>query len=184
MKYNYNQEQLENAVKNNLSLAGVCRELGIRPVGGNYKTLKSKILLWKINISHFTGKAWCVGSNFKYFGKKYILNDILIDDSPYMSSTKLKKRLFSENIKTKKCEICNITTWNNKQIVFELDHINGINTDNRIENLRIICPNCHSQTANYRGKNKLSALSEKREVEYRKFRETPVLRNEAILSQA
>lgn len=60
-------------------------------------------------------------------------------------------------------------TWNGMPIPLELDHINGINTDHRLENLQILCPNCHAQTSNYRGRNKLSALSEKKGVEARKF---------------
>lgn len=53
-----------------------------------------------------------------------------------------------------------------------MHHINGNNLDNRLENLQVLCPNCHALTENFRGKAKLSALSEMREVEYRKFRET------------
>jgi Zn finger protein HypA/HybF involved in hydrogenase expression len=52
-----------------------------------------------------------------------------------------------------KCTCCGIKEWNGKSITLEIDHINGDNTDNRIENLRYLCPNCHSQTETYKGKN-------------------------------
>ena len=70
------------------------------------------------------------------------------------SSHGLKKRLISEGLKEHKCECCGITEWNKKPAPIELDHINGNHHDNRLENLRILCPNCHAQTDTYRGKNK------------------------------
>lgn len=150
MRYKYTKEKLEEAVKKSLAIAGVCRELNIKSCGGNYKTLRTKIKEWKIDTSHFTGAAWNQGQNFKSFCKKYDLVDVLVENSPYKSTYSLKKRLYNEGLKIKKCECCGITEWNNNIIVFELDHINGINNDNRIENLRILCPNCHSQTPTFR----------------------------------
>ena len=70
------------------------------------------------------------------------------------SSHGLKKRLIAEGLKQHKCECCGITEWNGKPAPIELDHINGNHHDNRLENLRILCPNCHAQTDTYRGKNK------------------------------
>ena len=81
----------------------------------------------------------------------------------------------AEGIKDKVCENCGLSKWMGKEIPLELNHKNGNNLDNTLENLEILCPNCHAQKPNYRGGNKLSALSEKREVEYRKFRETSAL---------
>lgn len=80
------------------------------------------------------------------------LSQILVENS-YYQSNKLRIRLLKAGIKSYKCEVCNNSVWNNKPIPLELDHINGINTDNRLENLRFICPNCHAQTDSYRGKN-------------------------------
>lgn len=107
-----------------------------------------------IYISHFTGQGWCTGDKFTNFGVKHILTDILIKNSPYKSSYSLKKRLYKEGLKTEQCEECKLVEWNDKPITLELDHINGDNTDNRIENLKILCPNCHSQTPTFRNKKR------------------------------
>jgi 5-methylcytosine-specific restriction endonuclease McrA len=80
------------------------------------------------------------------------LKSYLVENSPYQSN-KLRIRLLVEGIKPHQCEVCGNSTWNNKLIPLELDHINGVNNDNRLENLRIICPNCHAQTEHYRGNN-------------------------------
>lgn len=157
MRYKYNLEELEKMVKSSLSISEVCRKMNIRPSGGNYKTINKKIREYDIDTSHFTGSAWNVGKRFKPFGNKYNLEDVLIENSPYCNTTKLKKRLYESGIKKEECEKCHIVDWNGIKIVFDLDHINGVNDDNRIENLQILCPNCHSQTINYKGKNKLNA---------------------------
>jgi len=170
MRYKYNKEQIEDAVEKSLSIAQVCRIINIKPCGGNYKTLKEKFKIWEIDISHFTGAAWNQGERFRSFSKKYELKDILIENSPYLSTHSLKLRLFKEDIKKEKCEECSLVDWNGKRIGFELDHINGDNKDNRLDNLRILCPNCHSQTPTFRGrgkkkivkKNKVKIIREKK----------------------
>ena len=171
MKYTYTKENLEKAIKESLSIAEVCRKLKIRPVGGNYKTLHSKIKEHNLDTSHFTGAAWNKGLKFKPNPPKK-LEEILTKDSTY-SSNNLRLRLIKEGLKEEKCEICKNSTWLENPIKLELHHIDGNNTNNLLENLQILCPNCHSFTDNFRGSKKgLSALSEKKEVEYRKFKET------------
>ena len=80
------------------------------------------------------------------------LVSILVKESRYQSN-KLRKRLIREGIKQRRCECCGITSWNGKPAPLELEHINGDKQDNRLENLLILCPNCHAQTDTYRGKN-------------------------------
>ena len=154
MRYKHTKEELEEAVRKSLAIAGVCRELNMKACGGNYKTLHAKFKEWEIDTSHFTGAAWNQGEKFTPFGKTYELVDALVENSPYKSSNNLKKRLFKEGIKTKQCEECGIVEWNGKEITLELEHINGDNTDNRLENLKILCPNCHSQTTTFRNKKR------------------------------
>lgn len=167
MKYKFTKEQFEKVVKKSLSIAQVCRELGIVAVGGNYKTVHSKIKLWEIDTSHFTGAAWNVGERYRPVKEKAPLSEICIENSTHTNTGSLKKRLYKEGLKEQKCECCGITEWQNKPISLELDHINGVNTDNRLENLRILCPNCHSQTHSFRGKNKDSAINAQRLLNYK-----------------
>jgi len=169
MKCKYSDDKIKESVKDSFSIAEVCRLLGLRPVGGNYRTLKNKFKELEIDTSHFTGKGWNVGLKFKPF-KPILLDDILSGKIQYRNSDRLKKRLLDESIKERKCECCSNDMWLNKPIKLELHHKDGNNTNNKLENLEILCPNCHSLTDTFR-KGK-SALSEKREVEYRKFKET------------
>lgn len=69
-----------------------------------------------------------------------------------MTSHRLRLKLIREKVKEHKCEICNLSQWNGLPIPLELDHINGNKKDNRLENLRILCCNCHAQTSNWRGR--------------------------------
>ncbi len=170
---------LPNIVLKSLSIAEVCRKIGIRPIGGNYKTLKRYFLELRIDTSHFTGRGWNVGGRFKSFGRKYHnLEDVLIENSPYVNGSSLKRRILSEGIKEYKCEMCNLTEWNGKYISLHLDHVNGDNTDNRIKNLRILCPNCHSQTETYCGAN-----SKSKKYDFLKERGMPMIEKERFVKE-
>lgn len=142
--------------------AEALRFLGIKDKGGNYRIIKKAISDYNIDTSHFTGQGWNQGLKFIPKESKP-LDEILTTDSSYQSF-KLKNRLLKEGYKKHQCEKCHRTEWNGQEIPLELHHINGDNTDNRIENLQLLCPNCHALTSNYRGKNK-SAPSEMRDVE-------------------
>ena len=82
-------------------------------------------------------------------GSKYKMIDILEGKHPQYQSSKLRIRLISEGYKDAKCECCGITEWNNQTAPLEVDHIDGNNSNHRLENLRILCPNCHSQTSTH-----------------------------------
>ncbi len=143
---------LEKSIRTSKSVRQVIGKLGLVEAGGNYEQIKKFISLWKLDTSHFLGKGWNKG--MKGIGKPlYSLDEILVESSFYQSY-KLKKRLFGEKLKKPKCELCG---WAKKstdgRLPLELDHINGDRRDNRIENLRILCPNCHSLQLTHRGRN-------------------------------
>ena len=169
-KRKYSVSDLKSAVNNSKSIAGVLRFLGLRPIGGNYRTIHRLIDVNGIDTSHFTGQGWNVGLQFK--PKKSISDeDIFVKDSNYKCSWRLRER-YKRLTGITLCENCGLGKWQGQDIPLEIHHINGNNTDNRIENLQLLCPNCHALTDNYRGRAQLSALSEKRDVECRKFKET------------
>lgn len=169
MKYKFNKKELEEIVAQSLSIADICRALNIRPIGGNYKTVKNKLLLWSIDSSHFTGRAWNVGARYKPFSKKIPLSEILNGNILYTNTSKLKTRLIAENIKENKCEECGLTEWRGRKISLELHHNNGNNMDNKLENLKILCPNCHSLTDTFRKGDSPSGINEFRKQKYKNF---------------
>ena len=85
---------------------------------------------------------------------KIPISEILEGGHPYYQTLKLKKRLIKEGIKKNECEICKISEWNGEPLSMQLDHIDGNSHNHKLENLRMTCPNCHSQTETYCGKNK------------------------------
>lgn len=131
------------------SIAEVGRHLGYKSKGGAVtKVIREKINQLHIDVTHFNKY-----SKASQIVRNQPLSDILVRESAYTNNTSLKKRLVDEGVKEYHCEMCGITDWNNKPLSLQLDHINGINNDNRLENLRLLCPNCHSQTPTFAGKN-------------------------------
>ena len=166
IRIKYTKELLEENVKDCYSFAELCRRLGLKPEGSNPKTLRRKMDEFGVDYSHFTGKAWNKNpENPVYRGK--CLPKLCEHSS--LSSSNVKELVYRLGLKENKCEICGITEWLGNPIVCELHHINGDSTDNRIENLQILCPNCHSQTDNFRSRNRfkkvMSAQKETSDVE-------------------
>lgn len=152
-------DDIKMAVKNHYSFQSVIKhfELNINS-GTNNRWIREKIRTLGIDISHFTGQGHLKGKTHNW-SKSIPLKDILVIDSDYQSTDRLKKRLWKEEMLKRECYECGLQeTWNGKPISLQMDHINGCNTDNRIENLRILCPNCHSQTDTF--------CSKKRRVSY------------------
>ena len=152
-KRKWTDAQFIDAVNSSLSYAQVLEKLGLKIAGSNYDSVKRKIKELSLDTSHMTGKAWNQGKRFTTVKPAKLLSEILVEHSTYTNFNKLRKRLLKEGIKEYKCECCNSTEWLGKPIKLELHHINGVKDDLRIENLQILCPNCHAYTDNYRGKN-------------------------------
>lgn len=138
-------------------ISDVLKELDYSTNGNSWDNQIVKERMEKLNL-------FFIKKNQNY-GKDNIaipLEKVLIKDSEY-NRTKLKERLVKEGLKEYKCECCGITGWNNKPIALQLHHINGIHNDNRLSNLQLLCPNCHSQTDNFASKGRGTAIIRKAE---------------------
>ncbi|MBI4095070.1 MAG: HNH endonuclease [Candidatus Liptonbacteria bacterium] len=152
-KRSWTETQLKKAVENSFSFRQVLAKLNLREAGGNYEQVKKYIKEFEIDMKHFKGRAWNAG--MRGIGKPIIpLEKILVKDN-YFQSFKLKKRLFAAGMKPRYCEECGwAKSTNDGYLPLELDHINGDRHDNRLENLRVLCPNCHSLKPTHRGRNR------------------------------
>ena len=156
MKDKYKKENLELVVKKSNTLTDVINNLGLRTAGGNYSTINKYIEKYSIDTSHFISEEERLSGFRNHLNKirKKTCN-ILVTGSTY-NRNNLKKRLISEGLLEYKCSMngCgNIGKHNGKPLTLQLDHINGIYNDNRLTNLRFLCPNCHSQTPTFAGKS-------------------------------
>lgn len=149
--YQISDEEFIAIVKNANSYSDCLRAVGLSTSGGSSTdVLKRRIAELNCDISHFGSKK----SNRVANNIKYTLDEILVENSTYANITRLKQRLVKEGKMEYKCTNCGIIEWQGQILSLHLDHINGINNDHRIENLRFLCPNCHSLTDTYAGKNK------------------------------
>lgn len=142
---------IERAVPGARSRADVLRRLELETTAANSKALGSRIEKLGIDTSHFLGRAANRGRPGE---RRYALplSDVLVRGRPCSSAT-LKRRLFDGGLKPRRCERCGIDAWQGEAIALELHHVNGDRTDNRLSNLSLLCPNCHSLTDTYRGRN-------------------------------
>ncbi len=136
------------------------------------RRLKQKLEQENINYDHIKNGSGYDPSKIHTFRKHVSLNDVLTLNSSY-SPRLLKKRLIKEGLLFNYCNVCNIQPlWNNLPLQLQLDHINGNNRDNRLENLRLLCPNCHSQTDTFAAKNKIKKNKPTKIVQPRKTKIT------------
>ena len=162
----YTEDEFREAVRNSFSIAQVLKKIGVRPSGGNYDCAHRRIERMELDISHFTGAGHLKGKTHNW-AKKTALSDILVENFlGGIGTHKIKLRLIKEGLLLKKCYVCGISEWRGQQLSLELEHKNGNRHDNRIENLELLCPNCHSLTATYRGRGKRQVCVPKRKEKF------------------
>ncbi|MBI1914425.1 MAG: HNH endonuclease [Planctomycetes bacterium] len=150
----YTDQDIIEAVRSSFSIAQVLRILRLSPVGGSYKTMYDHISRLGLDTSHFTGQGHLRGKTHSWTPKRP-LAEILVERSTCRTNSKLKRRLLKEGLLFNRCYECSLEPlWQGKRLVMVLDHINGKSSDYRIENLRLLCPNCNSQQDTFAGRNK------------------------------
>ncbi len=151
--WNTSKEELQELLDNSDSVSDVLRSFGLNPASGNHRTLRERVKLDDLSLEELNQNLK-VAQRKRGKLKKVSSSTLLVKNSK-VGSSKLKKRILDEGLLENKCSMCGIgPEWNGKALVLQLDHINGDSTDNRIENLRIVCPNCHTQTETFSGKHK------------------------------
>lgn len=144
-KYDYNEDRIREAVTKSTTYTEVLEYLGIPSRGGNNATIKRIIDEMGLDVSHFTGRR----VNTVYH--KDIPLDDYINGGKKIKSSKLLAKLIKAGLKEHRCESCGIVDWNGNPIVLHLHHCDGNPDNNNLDNLQVLCPNCHSQTDNFKG---------------------------------
>lgn len=149
--YECTDEQFVNLIKNSANIAEVLFKLGYTVKGNSwgYSQVEQRMTDLNLSSANFKGKNAYYETN----KEREISPDKLFRINCKHTRTVLRRNIIRNNLLPYKCAICGISKWNNKTLSLELDHINGMNNDNRLENLRFLCPNCHSQTTTYGSRN-------------------------------
>ena len=160
--YAISDEDFQQLIKSSKNFSQCIATLGYEPNGRHaYDLIRRRCNELNISYSHF----YVEGNGASFFSTQS-LDDILVKNSTYQNISSLKKRLLNSNLLEYKCALCgNTGEWQGKPLTLQLDHINGENHDNRLENLRWVCPNCNSQLDTTNGKN----IKNKHKVEHKYF---------------
>lgn len=143
-------KEFSGIVASSISIADALRKMGLVPAGGNYRAIHANVKRLRLNTSHWLGKSHLRG--MKRILPRVPLSEVLVENCEYNRAC-LKKRMLEEGLLESRCYECGQgVEWNGGDLVLVMDHINGVNNDNRIENLRLLCPNCNSQQKTFCGK--------------------------------
>jgi hypothetical protein len=154
MARRYTDQDIIDAVRSSFSIARVLKLLGLSPTGANYVGMHAHFARLGLNTSHFTGQGHLRGKRHSWTPERP-LSEILVANSNYRSTSTLKARLLKAGLLVNRCAECALPPlWQGKPLVLTLDHVNGDHSDHRLENLRLLCPNCNSQQPTFAGRNK------------------------------
>lgn len=151
-KRTYSEQQFRDAYMGSQSIAEVCRKLNLAPFGGSYESIHKAVRELDLPTDHILGRELQRGVS-RGNGKVRVKDDEIFVENSSASRATARNRIIRDNLIPYYCSICGLKDWQGLPISFALDHINGIGNDHRLENLRFLCPNCHSQTETFAGKN-------------------------------
>jgi hypothetical protein len=149
-KKKWTEEQLRKAVAESQSIRATAIALGLTPYGSTYATVKKYLKLYGIDTSHFTGK----GHGKTTPKQPEIPTEQLLVRGSLAQRCTVRRHILRHSLLPYRCSLCAANTWLEKPLSLVLDHINGVNNDHRLENLRWLCPNCNSQQDTFAGRNK------------------------------
>lgn len=145
------KDAVANAIASASSIKEAIENLGLRAAGGNYKAFRLACERHGLTLPRATGLSQTRAARES---NRRSNNEIFVENSDYTNRSLLKKRLYEMGI-PEECVSCGLgPEWNGKRLTLTLEHKNGVWNDHRIENLEILCPNCHSQTDTFCGGNK------------------------------
>lgn len=162
-RYKIPDDTFIKVVKSSRSIRQAILNLGLNETGSAYAVFKRRIAKLNLDTSHFAEPKSFLKTH-RGFMPAQPLSEILVEHSTYTSSHRLKNRLINEGVLSDICIECQLTHWRGKKLSLHLDHRNGVPDDNRLENLRLLCPNCHSLTDTYAGKNRAIRCRARKEV--------------------
>lgn len=149
MTSNPTDEQLKQLVSECVSYSEIMRRCGYKSMsGGTQPRLVARVKALGLDVLHFKGRAHGRSNT-----QTYSLVELLVENSTYTNTGSLKRRMLKAGLLEYKCARCELSEWMGEKLVLQLDHANGNRRDNRRGNLRLLCPNCHSQTSTFAGRN-------------------------------